>query len=180
MEMMKTELGKREEAGVRSDADMTAQQAEQVKQSMSDAQITEKPAPKRKGAKEAVTVSPRKKARKEASSLLSQHTKKLKTKIDKTQIEINVFEKAIPQLSEKGYPAEMQDWCRDKLSTIRTEVMKAQDIYNREVVKTIAPETPTKQLQTDTEHIEATQLNLDTFYKEWDKTAGAEIRKFIG
>ena len=180
MEMMESTIGKAQTAGVYSEGDMAADQAVAVRDSMLAAEVTEKAAPKRKATPRAAPESPSKKLRRDAVSLRLQMSKKLKAVIDKSVNDALTYEKDIAKLTEKGYPPEMQSWCASKLEPLREDTATAQAVYNEELVKTIHPSTPLREIEDATERLEKKHIVLDKAAKDWQKTAGAEIRKFTG
>ena len=111
---------------------------------------------KRKQVTPVKEVDPNKKRRQQAVSKRSTKLRAVKTKLDSVHNELNGMIADTSKLASKGYPQQMQDWCRTKIKAAMDEIWEpVQEKYNTEAVRTL----------TDMEPIEA----IETCESSWDK-----------
>ena len=119
-EMEKNLVGKKEERGLKSSAELTPDEAAEIRDSISLANVSSvvKRAAKRTAPKPA--DSPRtvatKKRRKELGTSRSTSQRKLKALIDKTTNEKQDLQTKVESLTSKGYPLEMVNFLMGKVS----------------------------------------------------------------
>ena len=61
--------------------------------------------------------------------------------IDKTTNELATLEADLPKLATRGYPEEMQEWCKAKLREMLVHIKEAQAAYTTEIVKVTSTAT---------------------------------------
>ena len=76
----------------------------------------------------------------------------------------------------KGYPQQMVEWCRDKITALTDDMAEAQVAYNAEVIKTVTTASEAE-LQEAGTAMDSFATKLDEKLSAWKKGAGVEIKK---
>ena len=124
--------------------------------------------------------SEEKKRRRDAMSSRNTAMRKCKALIDKATNEVRSIEIDLPKLTEKGYPAAMQEWCSAKLAVMRTRTAVAQAVYNEEVVKVPSDMVTTVEFESDGKKLEMALQTLEAAFVLWKKDDAAKVKKLIG
>ena len=98
--------------------------------------------------------------------------------IDNTTNELATLEADLPKLATRGYPEEMQEWCRSKLRGMTVHIKVAQAAYTTEIVKVTSTATTEDFIGDHTRMDEAYQA-LDTAFSVRKKSSGNEVKNII-
>jgi hypothetical protein len=177
MAMVRTSTGSKDENGVQADSDLQGGEFTEVKDHIVNS--LGKPVQKKRPAVKE-PESAEKKQRREVISMKSIAMRKCKALIDKTTNELVTIEVDLPNLTLKGYPELMIDWCKAKIQMMRDHIGVAQQVYNDEVVKVSQDSSKTEEIEADGKKIDQALQALDSSFSEWKKTAGSEVKKLIG
>ena len=175
-------VGTIEERGVEIKADLTAEEAIEVRESI--ASSASAPAPKKRPKPEAVATSPRtiaaKKRRRDATSAKGNTQRKLKSLIDKTSNEQKSLAAKLPVMEQKGYPQAMVQWCNEKVNSLQPAIDAAQATYSAQVTKLTAADEAVDEIEREAELMDTTLQGLQQSFTAWKKDAVAEVSKLVG
>ena len=136
-------------------------------------------ATKRKPMPQREPDNPDKKRRRESVANRSSMARKLKALVDKAKNEIEDLRKLVPNLTSKGYPAEMQAWCTKQLDDMADLISPAHKIYLEEAARTITDDIETDHITSMVSTIDSATCKLDKDFATWKKDKGTELRKII-
>ena len=119
-----------------------------------------------------------KKRRREANNQRANCIRKCKALIDTTTNEMAKLEAELPKLATRGYPEEMQEWCRSKRRETNVNIKEAQAAYTTQSVKVTSTATTEDGIGDHNRMDEAYQA-LDTAFSAWKKSSGHEVNNII-
>ena len=176
---VKRSAGIKEENGVEAMSELKESEYVEVKEHMSSSLASGKVLQK----KRAPTKEPEseeKKRRRDASTQRATSLRKCKSLIDNALNDLTGIESEVPKLADKGYPVQMQEWCKAKITPMRDHIEKAQLVYNEEIVKVSSDLTSPEVMESNAKKVDTALSILEVAYSDWKKTTGAEVRKLIG
>ena len=173
-------VGKKEERGVVISADLTAEQAEEVRESISSCS---NPAPSQRK-RTAPALAPRtqaaKKRRKDAATGKASQMRKLKSLIDKTSTELKTLASQVPSLSAKSYPQQMVDWALGQINPLQVDIDQAQEEYAAVATQVRGADAGVEELESDVAKCIKAHTALQAKHSEWLKGVAAEVKKLLG
>ena len=177
-------VGHRSERGVESSAELKADEAAEVRDSLlASSSSTSAPKGSNKRRSERPVEDPKVVAdRKRRSELRSQKAsglRRLKTLIDKVANEATDLCLKVPSLHTKGYPRQMEEWCMEKVKTIEPSKDAAWQFYSTEVAKVTAQEFALDVMQIEINAIDGEISKLSTKHGEWKKGPVKEVEKLV-
>ena len=176
----RSSVGKREERGTESRAELNAGEAQEVRDAISSNAPTR--AHKRKAPQqpESPTKAAEKKRRKELTSQRRTTSSKLKSLIDRVTNEHSDLSNKLPVLQQRGYPDMMTAWCETKVDSIKSGISSASTTYATSVTQTVTPSTPLEQLAGEITTLDECTAALAKDHIEWKRGPVAEVTKLVG
>ena len=80
----------------------------------------------------------------------------------------------------RGYPEQMQAWCKSKLEDMRGHIAATQTTYSEHIVAVPQDTAAVDTLHDATRVIEAAYNSLDNCYVSWKRSNGSEVKKLLG
>ena len=175
MSSVKKRTGHRADNGVSATSDLKDGEYQEVKDHISNS-LGKWVQKKRPGTPQ--PESEDKKRRREANSQRANSMRKCKALIYNTTNEMATLEAELPKLATRGYPEEMQEWCKSNLRKMNVHIKEAQAAYTTEIV-TVASTATTEDLIGDHKRMDEAYQDLDTAFSAWKKSSGNEVKKII-
>ena len=168
----------RESSKIQTKVDLKAAEAQQVAEHMVKNFGT--PAAKRKAPVSKAAEDPAKKRRRELITSRSAKLRSMKTTLDRVHNELNTLEGDLAKLKTKGYPEQMQQWCKNKIQSIRDELWKtANEKYATEAMRAITDQESMEELEATVSAWDKELQHFVTSWADWKKEGGAEIKKLV-
>lgn len=123
--------------------------------------------------------SDEKRRRKEVQSQRNTSSRKVKSLIDRASNDIMGLERELPKLADKGYPEQMQVWCKERIMEMRAHIEQGQAVYNMEVTKVNRDSASVEDLKADGRRLDDALQTLEAAYSQWKTKGGSEVRKLI-
>lgn len=173
-------VGKRESRGVETRAELSEEQATEVRDSISSCS---NPVPNKMARAEPPATTPRKQAakkrRKDAVAGRASQMRKLKSLVDRASTDLKTLASQIPSLAAKNYPQAMLDWCLTQINPLQAEIDVAIAAYTKVVTVDRGSDADVKDLEYDVEQCTKAHATLETKYGEWKKGSAVDVRNLL-